>query len=69
MVERSVPTPPSIQQAHGIELEPVPGRTELSGVGDLQVPYGPTEVYFTILGERLAILPAPISETPTTPTS
>ena len=41
----------------------IPAGQSYQGWVTFTVPYGPTEVYFTILGERLAIFPAPISET------
>jgi len=47
----------------------LPAGQSYQGWVTFTVPYGPTEVYFTILGERLAIFPAPISEMPTTSTS
>jgi hypothetical protein len=46
-----------------------PAGQSYQGWVTFTVPYGPTEVYFTILGERLAIFPAPISETSTAPTN
>ena len=46
-----------------------PAGKSYQGWVTFTVPYGPTEVYSTILGERLAIFAAPLSETPTASTN